>query len=167
MSSMAPNVRQRRVVILINSSEVILRGVAPAARRLTMPRDRYLKIILTVIAIELGWLSVKDVAVPVSAQQTQQNQQQAGQLTPVVIRGIDLPCGGNTINCRETSLPVSVTRTTAPLRIAVDAPLPVDARGTVRIRQDQAILVETGDRPLLIQSVPPSAAPRPGIPDGR
>ena len=131
-----------------------------------MPRDRYLKIILTVIAIELGWLSVKDVAVPVSAQQTQQNQQ-APQLNGVVIRGIDLPCGGNTINCRETSLPVSVTRTTAPMRITVDTPLPVDARGTVRIRQDQAIVVETGDRPLLIQSVPPSGAPRPGIPDGR
>ena len=133
-----------------------------------MPRDRYLKIILTVIAIELGWLSVKDLAVPVSAQQTQQNQQtQTPQLTSVVIRGIDLPCGGNTINCRETSLPVSVTRTTAPMRITVDTPLPVDARGTVRIRQDQPILVETGDRPLLIQSVPPSAAPRPGIPDQR
>jgi hypothetical protein len=131
-----------------------------------MPRDRYLKIILTVIAIELGWLSVKDIAVPVSAQQAQQNQQ-TQQLTGVVIRGIDLPCGGNTINCRETSLPVSVTRTTAPMRITVDTPLPVDARGTVRIRQDQAIVVETGDRPLLIQSVPPSAAPRPGIPDGR
>ena len=131
-----------------------------------MPRDRYLKIILTVIAIELGWLSVKDIAVPVSAQQTQQNQQ-TQQLTPVVIRGIDLPCAGNTTNCRETSLPVSVTRTTAPMRITVDTPLPVDARGTVRIRQDQALLVETGDRPLLIQSVPPSAAPRPGIPDGR
>lgn len=131
-----------------------------------MPRDRYLKIILTVIAIELGWLGVKDIAVPVSAQQTQQNQQ-TQQLTPVVIRGIDLPCAGNTINCRETSLPVSVTRTTAPMRITVDTPLPVDARGTVRIRQDQAIVVETGDRPLLIQSVPPSAAPRPGIPDGR
>ena len=66
-----------------------------------MPRDRYLKIILTVIAIELGWLSVKDIAVPVSAQQTQQNQQ-TPQLTGVVIRGIDLPCSGNTINCRET-----------------------------------------------------------------
>ena len=131
-----------------------------------MPRDRYLKIILTVIAIELGWLSVKDVAVPVAAQQTQQNQQ-TPQLTGVVIRGIYLPCSGNTINCRETSLPVSVTRTTAPMRITVDTPLPVDARGTVRIRQDQAIVVETGDRPLLIQSVPPSAAPRPGIPDGR
>jgi hypothetical protein len=130
-----------------------------------MPRDRYLKIILTVIAIELGWLGVKDIAVPVSAQQTQQNQQQ--QLTGVVIRGIDLPCAGNTINCRETSLPVSVTRTTAPMRITVDTPLPVDARGTVRIRQDQAIVVETGDRPLLIQSVPPTSAPRPGIPDQR
>jgi hypothetical protein len=133
-----------------------------------MPRDRYLKIILTVIAIELGWLGVKDLAVPVSAQPAQQNQQaQNQQVMPVVIRGIDLPCAGNTINCRETSVPVSVTRTTAPMRITVDAPLPVDARGTVRIRQDQAIVVETGDRPLLIQSVPPSAAPRPGIPDGR
>jgi hypothetical protein len=131
-----------------------------------MPRDRYLKIILTVIAIELGWLGVKDMAVPVSAQQTQQNQQNPP-LTPVVIRGIDLPCGGNTINCRETFLPVSVTRATSPVRVTVDAPLPVDARGTVRIRQDQAIIVETGDRPLMIQSVPPTAAPRPGIPDGR
>jgi hypothetical protein len=131
-----------------------------------MPRDRYLKIILTVIAIELGWLGVKDLAVPVSAQQTQQNQQ-TPQLTSVVIRGIDLPCGGNTINCRETSLPVAVTRTTAPMRVTVDAPLPVDARGTVRIRQDQAIIVETAERPLLIQSVPPTSAPRPGIPDGR
>lgn len=128
-----------------------------------MPRDRYLKIILTVIAIELGWLGVKDMAVPVSAQQTPQTPP----LTPVVIRGIDLPCGGNTINCRETSLPVAVTRSTDPLRVTVDAPLPVDARGLVRIRQDQAFIVETGDRPLLIQSVPARAAERPGVPDGR
>src|SRR5262245_32769548 len=131
-----------------------------------MLRDRYLKIILTVIAIELGWLSVKDIAVPVSAQQPQQNQQapQNQPLTAVVIRGIDLPCQGNVINCRETSLPVSVTRSSAPVRVTADTPLPVDARGTVRIRQDQAIIVETGDRALLVQSVPPTGAPRPGIP---
>jgi hypothetical protein len=127
-----------------------------------MSRDRYLKIVLTVIAIELGWLGVKDIAVPVSAQQNPQ-------ATSVVIRGIDLPCqgAGNNSNCRETMLPISVNRTNVPVRVTVDTPLPVDARGTVRIRQDQPILVETGDRPLLIQSVPPSAAPRPGIPDGR
>jgi Flp pilus assembly protein CpaB len=131
-----------------------------------MLSDRYVKIVLTVIAIELGWLGVKDVAVPVSAQQTQQAQQapQNQQLTPVVIRGIDLPCQGNLINCRETSLPVSLTRTNAPVRVTADTPLPVDARGTVRIRQDQAFIVETGDRALLVQSVPPTAAPRPGIP---
>ena len=129
-----------------------------------MLRDRYLKIVLTVIAIELGWIALKDTAVNVSAQ-NQPNQQ----ATSVVIRGIDLPCQGaaNNANCRETMLPVSVNRANVPMRVTVDAPLPVDARGTVRIRQDQAILVETGDRPLLIQSVPPTAAPRPGIPDGR
>lgn len=129
-----------------------------------MPRDRYLKIILTVIAIELGWLGVKDVAVPVSAQQApppQANQQPM----PVIIRGIDLPCQGNALNCRETMLPVAVTRSAVPLRVTTDAPLAVDARGTVRIRQDQAIIVETGEKPLLVQSVPPTAAPRPGIPD--
>jgi hypothetical protein len=126
-----------------------------------MSRDRYLTIVLTVIAVELGWLGVKDLAIPVSAQQNQPNQQP----TSVVIRGVDLPCPGNAINCRETSLPVSITRTTAPVRVTVDAPLPVDARGTVRIRQDQAIVVETGERPLLIQSVPPTSAPRPGIPN--
>jgi hypothetical protein len=51
------------------------------------------------------------------------------------------------------------------MRVTVDTPLPVDARGMIRIRQDQPLVVETGDRPLLIQSVPPAAAPRPGIPD--
>jgi hypothetical protein len=128
-----------------------------------MSRDRYLKIILTVIAVELGWLGVKDLAVPVSAQQTQQSQQNQ-QPTSVVIRGIDLPCPGANSNCRETTLPVELTRANAPVRVTVDAPLPVDARGLVRIRQDQPIVVETGDRPLLVQSVPPTAAPRPGIP---
>lgn len=128
-----------------------------------MLRDRYLKMILTVIAIELGWLSVKDVAVPVAAQQTQQTQQNQ-QPTSVIIRGIDLPCQGNAPNCRETSLPVSLTRTTVPVRVTAETPLPVDARGTVRIRQDQALIVETGDRALLVQSVPPIGAPRPGVP---
>jgi hypothetical protein len=69
-----------------------------------MPRDRYLKIILTVIAIELGWLSVKDIAVPVSAQQTQQNQQ-TPQLTGVVIRGIDLPCGATPLTAGRRRCP--------------------------------------------------------------
>jgi hypothetical protein len=129
----------------------------------TMKADRYLKVVLTIIALELGWIALKDAAVNVSAQQSQQNQQPMS----VIIRGIDLSCPGNTANCRETSLPVSVTRATVPMRVTVDSPLPVDARGIVRIRQDQPVVVETGERPLLIQSVPPTASPRPGIPDQR
>jgi|RhiMethySRZTD1v2_1073278.scaffolds.fasta_scaffold00937_7 hypothetical protein len=115
--------------------------------------DRYLKIVLTIIAIELGWIAVKDTAVTVAAQQAQQNER----LTPVVIRGVDIPCDGSA-NCHET-LPI---RTSGPIRVVADAPLPVDARGIVRIRTDQPMIVETRERPLLIQSVPAGTAPRPG-----
>jgi hypothetical protein len=120
-----------------------------------MSRDRYLKIILTVIAIELGWIALTDTGVQVSAQQNPP-------MTSVVIRGIDLPCQGNAINCRETSLPIDIARQTTPVRIAADAPLPVNASGIVRIRADQPMIVETGERPLLIQSVPAGTSPRPG-----
>jgi hypothetical protein len=118
--------------------------------------DRYLRIVLTVIALELGWIAIKDTAaVPVSAQQNQPP-------TPVVIRGIDLPCQGGAINCKEESLPVAIMRASNPLRVTADQPLAVDARGIIRIRADQPMVVETRDRPLLIQSVPAGTAARPG-----
>jgi hypothetical protein len=117
-----------------------------------MPRDRYLKIVLTIIALELGWIGLKDTAVGVSAQQNQA-------VTQVVIRGVDLPCESGDRNCRETSLPI---RATSPVRVVADTTLPVDARGIVRIRADQPMIVETRERPLLIQSVPAGTAPRPG-----
>ena len=59
-----------------------------------MPRDRYLKIILTVIAIELGWLGVKDLAVPVSAQQTKMVLWRAPSLDCVTLRR-EMTFGGN------------------------------------------------------------------------
>ena len=120
--------------------------------------DRYLKVVLTVIALELGWIAVKDAApVQVSAQQNQPP-------TPVVIRGVDIQCPGNNVNCRDTSLPVEITRASNPLRVTADQPLQVDARGIIRVRADQPLIVETRDRPLLIQSVPATSAPKPGIP---
>jgi hypothetical protein len=119
--------------------------------------DRYLRIVLTIIALELGWIALKDTAVQVSAQQDQR------QPTPVVIRGVDVPCPATDAGtCRESVLPVLVSRTSAPVRITADQSLPVDARGLVRIRADQPIVVETRERPLLIQSVPAGTAPRPG-----
>jgi hypothetical protein len=116
--------------------------------------DRYMKIVLTIIAVELGWIALKDSAVNVSAQNQQPMQ--------VVIRGVDLPCENGDRNCREATLPVSLMRATSPLRVIADSPLPVDARGIVRIRADQPMIVETRERPLLIQSVPAGTAPRPG-----
>jgi hypothetical protein len=125
-----------------------------------MSRDRYLKIVLTVIAIELAWLGLKDSAVRVSAQQNQAP-------TPVILRGIELPCQAGAINCREETLPVAIVRANNPLRVTSDTPLQVDARGIIRVRADQPMIVETRDRPLLIQSVPATSAPRPGIVDQR
>jgi hypothetical protein len=129
-----------------------------------MSADRYLKVILTVIALELGWIALKDTAVPVSAQRGQQAEP-----TPVVIRGIDLPCTGPASypNCQEMFIPVAITQANPMLRVTADPPLQVDARGLVRIRADQPIVVETRDQPLLIQSVPATSAPRPGVVDPR
>ena len=85
---------------------------------------------------------------------------QQAEPTPVVIRGIDLPCTGpaSYANCREIFLPVAITQANSSLRVTADPPLQVDARGLVRIRADQPIVVETRDRPLLIQSVPAGTA---------
>ena len=50
---------------------------------------------------EVAHIALRDVGLddPALAQQTQQNQSpQNQQLTPLVIRGIDLPCQGNVIN---------------------------------------------------------------------
>ena len=51
---------------------------------MTIAADRYLKVILSIIAIELLWIGVNQTAPAVSAQ---------GAVTPVVIRGIELTGG--------------------------------------------------------------------------
>jgi hypothetical protein len=101
-----------------------------------MPVDRYVKIVLTVIAFELLWIGVKDAAPPVSAQAQPQP-------TPVVIRGIQL-------NGSEPGfLPVVSAR---PLRVEEARPLKVEI--------DDPVLVET-QRPLLVENVGYTPSPRP------
>ena len=123
--------------------------------------DRYVKVVLTVIALELFWIGIKDTAPPVSA------QAQAAP-TPVIIRGID-------VNGPEAGfLPVAIvggyrqipsqacvvedpatTEITADraIRVENDRPLDVTVQGTVRVE---------ADRPLKIESVPYTPAQRPG-----
>jgi hypothetical protein len=112
-----------------------------------MSGDRYLKAILTIIALELGWIAVSGSAPPVSAQQTP---------TPVVIAGIDL---GN----RAEFLPVAILgqpRNAAeaarfqPLEVNVgnDRPISVSASGITEVRVSSALRIDTS-RPLRVENV--------------
>ena len=123
--------------------------------------DRYVKVVLTVIALELFWIGIRDTAPPVSA------QAQAAP-TPVIIRGIDvsgpeagfLPVavlgGYRQIPSRARDavdrLTTEIT-TDRAIRVEADRPLDVTVQGTVRVE---------AERPLRIEAVPYTPAQRPG-----
>jgi len=90
-----------------------------------MAVDRYVKIVLTVIALELFWIGIKDGAPPVAAQAA---------LTPVVIRGIQLPPRS------EEYLPVGVVG--QPLRVDTVRPVKIEADRPIKIEADRALKVE-------------------------
>jgi hypothetical protein len=113
--------------------------------------DRYLRIVLTVIAVELAWIGVKDVVpTPASAQSPAGNR--------VVIAGVDMPT-------RSQYLPVAVAGTvtgaTSPPWAALDQ-LHTDLRGTISARIVEPIRIDTS-RPLDVKSVMAEGAPRPGL----
>jgi hypothetical protein len=121
--------------------------------------DRYVKIILTVIAVELLWIGLKDGAPAVVAQAQPQS---------VVIRGIDIsgpeagflpvavvgsyrriPAGARDAVDRLTT---EVTADNA-IKVDTDRPLDVTVQGTVRV---------TAERPLRVESVPYTPSKGPG-----
>jgi hypothetical protein len=112
--------------------------------------DRYLRILLTVIAVELAWIGMKDV-IPTRA------EAQGPAATRVVITGVDLPT-------RTQFLPVavagSVRGTATPSWATLDV-LRTDL-GTVNARIVEPIRVDT-TRPLDVKSVMATGAPRPGL----
>ena len=111
--------------------------------------DRYLKVILTIIALELGFIAVNQVATPASAQANGQARPAAApQLTPVVIRGVDL--GGD---ATRNVLPIAIARSSGPVRIEADRPIKIEA--------DRPIRVEA-ERPLKVESVPYTPSRQPG-----
>jgi hypothetical protein len=92
---------------------------------LVMAVDRYVKTILTIIALELFWIGIKDTAPPVIAQAA---------LTPVVIRGIQLPPRS------EEYLPVGIVG--QPLRVDTVRPVKIEADRPIKIEADRALKVE-------------------------
>jgi hypothetical protein len=109
-----------------------------------MSADRYLKVILTVIAIELGWIAIKDAGT-VSAQRGEPAPM------PVVLRAINLT--------RQEVLPVTLTGNNSVVPVIAGRPLQLEQ--PLIIHADRPIPVEA-PRPLLMQSVPATASPRPG-----
>jgi len=101
-----------------------------------MAVDRYVKAVLTIIALELFWIGVKDAAPPVAAQ---------AQPTQVVIRGIQIPAASNEY------LPVGL----------VGQPVRVDVARPVKIETDRPIKIEA-DRALKVENVGYIPAPKPG-----
>jgi hypothetical protein len=113
-----------------------------------MTLDRYSKLLLTIIALELGWIAVSTASVQVSAQKNEP--------MPVIIRGVEGAPG------KEVFIPVTVVGSTV-VRVESDRPLEVVASRPVKIEADHPIPVETGNEPLLIRTVSDPPALRPGV----
>ncbi len=117
--------------------------------------DRYLKVVLTVIAVELGWLALGQAAPPLAAQAQPQPQP-----TRVVVAGFDLPAA-------QPFVPVAVLGTyrqiPQPLQRQIErAVVSVDTRGeALRVQTVGSVKVEA-DRPLLVESVRYTPGQRPG-----
>ena len=114
-----------------------------------MRTDRYLKFILTVIAVELLWLGLNDLVPPVSAQDSP---------TRVVITGVDggfLPVAiaGQTVTAGRPPL--------QPLQTAISGTVAIETRVPLKIEADRPLKVEA-DRPLKVESVPYTPGLRPG-----
>jgi hypothetical protein len=123
--------------------------------------DRYLKVVLTVIALELLWIGAKDSAPVVSAQ-----AQPA--VTPVVIRGIQIPNGeagflpvavlGSLRQVPEAAAPLL-----QPLQTEIGGrPLRIDSTRPIQVEIDRPVTVQTdAGKPLITENVQYTATPRP------
>ena len=119
-----------------------------------MAADRYLKGILTIIAIELGWLAVAQSGIAVRAQGAQGGQAAAA-ATPVVITGIDLrdqdylPVA---VLGQTRAVPSRLAGSLQPLKIEAAQPLDVRTVTTVRVDAVRPFKIEA-DQPIKVENV--------------
>ena len=121
-----------------------------------MRTDRYLKLILTVIAMELFWIGVNGLADPVSAQSAPMR---------VVIAGVEMEAmaylpvavvGG------VKTIPVPLRPTIEPLAVRVGSPVQIDTQQRpLKIETDRPLKIEA-DRPLKVETVRYTPGDRPG-----
>lgn len=121
-----------------------------------MATDRYIKIVLTVIACELLWLGLRESAPPVQAQAAP---------TPVVITGIDIDrADAGYVPVVIAGMTAQVPQAYGPFVTGLRAQVEVDSRRPVRITTAEALTVQTTPgRPLLVESIPARPGERPGM----
>jgi len=111
--------------------------------------DRYLKIVLTIIALELGWIGFNQTMPSVSAQ---------GNATSVILRGIDLaadaylPVG---VVGAYRQVPPSAIPTMDRLTVRVDASAPLNVRTIAPVEIDNR-------RPVRVENVGYTPGQKPG-----
>jgi hypothetical protein len=114
-----------------------------------MRTDRYLKIILTVIALELLWLGLKDGSPRVSAQ---------AEPARVVIAAVD---GGFLPVALAGQTPTAGQNPLRPIQIGISGSVAIQTRTPLKIEADRPLKIEA-DRPLKVESVPYTPGARPG-----
>ena len=114
-----------------------------------MKIDRYLRIILTIIAIELLWIGLKDMAPAVVAQ---------AEPTRVIIASVD---GGSLPVALAGQTPNAGRNPLRPIQIGITGDVSIQARTPLKIEADRPLKVEA-DRPLRVESVPYTPGVRPG-----
>ena len=122
--------------------------------------DRYLKVVLTVIALELGWIAVKDAAPPVSAQQPQASR--------VIVTGVDIdPKAASQgalpvmVRAGDPALRIQADRADRPLKVETDRAVKVEGDRPLPISIDRPVKVEA-DTPLKVEQVPYTPGRIPG-----
>jgi hypothetical protein len=114
-----------------------------------MPADRYLRIVLTIIAIELLWLGLKDTAPTVAAQ--------AGPAR-VIIADVD---GGYLPVALAGQIPTAGRNPLRPVQVGITGDVSIQARTPLKIEADRPLKIEA-DRPLRVETVPYTPGARPG-----
>ena len=121
-------------------------------------RDRYLRVVLTVIALELGWIAINQSTSPVQAQSNANPM-------PVIIRGINI---GTTnllpvaVAGQIRELTPEIARQLQPVQVAVPDPVNVRAIAPVKIEAERPIQIEAGRAPLKVEITPYTPAQKPG-----
>lgn len=114
-----------------------------------MHTDRYLRVILTVIAIELLWLGLRDLAPTVAAQ---------AEPARVIVASVD---GGYLPVALAGQIATAGQNPLRPIQVGIAGDVTIQARMPLKIEADRPLKVEA-DRPLRVESVPYTPGARPG-----